>query len=150
MKATTLTVQERFEAAISEAAENGLQFIENHEGDYTCQCCTDVSDEIEDVNAPYAYNLVWDTGFQWTQSGNVEVFQMEVRAEQIWEGFDEDGEDLFEEVEVNEVARLGWTNQVSFSHDNGGAELLATALRNQGFEVEWDGNWIKQVIVTLK
>lgn len=150
MKTSTLTVQERFEAAINEATENGLQFVGNHEGDESCQCCSDIADYIDDLKAPYAWNSVWVAGYEFDIEGDARIFQTYMDTEQEWLGWDDEvEEDMYEETEVQDVEYFNWTNTMSFNHGNGGAELFVAALRNHGFTVEWNGSTASTVDVTF-
>lgn len=149
MTTSTLTVQERFEAAISEATENGLQFIGNYEGNTECACCTDVEFEIGDTEEPYVWNSVWSAGYEFSYAGNADIFQTVIETEQEWSGWDDEAEeDVYEEVEVQAIEYLR-TNTMSFNHGSGGAELFVAALRNHGFTVEWNGSTASTVDVTF-
>lgn len=121
MTTSTLTRQERWNAALKEARKNGVKIRQNIKG--CCKGCIDLESIFGDTET-VAYGWTYgsqNSGYKWSDNGKV----------------------------LNDDERYlpSPITRVPFNHSNGAGQVIADAFKAHGFKVEWVGSNLGCVIV---
>lgn len=119
------TTQARLNRALRATRKEGVKVRQNVGG--CCRGCITREDLGAQEGQPYAYTYGGQgSAYSWDWHGESAIY----RSAQAWET-------------SRKVDRL------YFTHGDGAAPVLAATLREEGFEVEWNGDNAKAVIVIL-
>lgn len=129
------TVEERFKAALKQARRDGAKVRTNIQ-----ECCRGCvtwqklgfKSEEESETTPLAWTYGGQGGAVTWMNGEA-FYRAELNRRTRW-------------YSNSERARV---DVIWFNHSNGGAEIIAKAMKDQGFEVDWDGSEYKCVGVKV-
>lgn len=117
--------KQRLHRALVATRREGVKVRQNVSS--CCRGCISPEDLGAEEGQPYAYTFGGQgNGYRWDEHGEVATY----RSPQVWE-------------------HNRTVNRLYFNHGNGAAQILADALRAEGFEVEWDGTDFETVTVVL-
>jgi len=117
--------RQRLHRALTAARRQGVKVRQNVGG--CCRGCISHADLGIEEGQPYAFTFGGQgSGYRWDDHGEVATY----RSAQVWE-------------------RDRTVKSLYFNHGGGAAPILAAALREEGFEVEWDGSEFQTVTAVL-